>query len=237
MAQLIAPPACFNNSWWITLTQMHQQFSLGGDLARRYLSDISPFAAIREVSSEAFEALEVISEPDDVLVLMHDRPLELPKHWITLVRDELITMVLEKSLPALDSEFEIQRLGQDDVTDILALTELTHPGPFRKDTIQLGRYFGIRIDGKLVAMAGERGRLPGYTEVSAVCTHPDFQGRGFAKALVLHVCQGILKQGDTPMLRLLSTNERAFRVYKNLGFEQVGEITHAVRFQTRKLGS
>jgi len=239
MSQVLSPVAQFHNAWWQTLSGDHSKFSTGDDLARRYLSSISPFAAIREISDEAFEALAAISEPDDVLVLMHDKPLQLPAHWNLIMRDELLTMVLENRLLEMDPgfEYEIKRLDIQDVSDMLTLTELTHPGPFRADTILLGNYFGIRINGTLVAMAGERGQLPGYTEVSAVCTHPEYQGQGLAKAIVTHLCQSILSKGKTPMLRLLNTNDRAYRVYKNLGFESLGTLTHAARFQTRKLNA
>jgi len=236
MSQVLSPVDQFQNSWWQTLSGEHSQFSIGNDIARRYLSTISPFAAIRDISEEAFEALATIAEPDDVLVLMHDKPLQLPDHWNLIMRDELVTMVLEKKITEMppDFEYEIQSLSTHDVADMLALTELTHPGPFRPDTILLGNYFGIRIGGTLVAMAGERGQLPEYTEVSAVCTHPEYQRQGLAKAIVTYLCLSILSKGKTPMLRLLSTNDRAYRVYKDLGFEQVGSITHAVRFHAIK---
>src|SRR6478609_537785 len=230
MSQVLSPVDQFHNAWWQTLSQEHFKHSVGNDLARRYLSSISPFAAIRKISDEAFAAMEEISHPDDVLVLMHDKPLQLPKHWNLIVRDELMTMILKKPLPELDTAFDIQPLTLSDVPDMLALTELTHPGPFRQDTILLGNYFGIRINGVLVAMTGERGQLAEYTEVSAVCTHPDYQGQGLAKVIVTHLCQFILSQGKTPMLRLLSTNDVAYRVYKKLGFEALDSLTHAVRF-------
>jgi predicted GNAT family acetyltransferase len=102
---------------------------------------------------------------------------------------------------------------------MLALVEMTEPGPFRRRTIELGDYFGIFADGRLVAMAGERLQTPEYTEVSAVCTHPDVRGRGLASALTHHVATGILHRGQTPILHVAQTNVGAQRVYERLGFK------------------
>ncbi len=101
---------------------------------------------------------------------------------------------------------------------MLALVELTQPGPFRPRTIELGHYFGIFEDGALVAMAGERLQTPEFTEVSAVCTHPSARGRGLAAALSHRVATGILARGQTPILHVALTNVGARRVYERLGF-------------------
>ena len=101
---------------------------------------------------------------------------------------------------------------------MLALVELTQPGPFRPRTIELGHYFGVFDDGELIAMAGERLQTPEFTEVSAVCTHPSARGRGLAAALSHHVATGILARGQTPILHVAEANVSARRVYERLGF-------------------
>ena len=101
---------------------------------------------------------------------------------------------------------------------MLALATLTKPGPYLKDTRLLGNFWGVRENGKLIAMAGERFKHPGYTEISGVCTHPDHLGRGLAHALCVEVAERILARGETPYLHVFSSNIRAIKVYENLGF-------------------
>jgi predicted GNAT family acetyltransferase len=114
---------------------------------------------------------------------------------------------------------EIVRLGPADAAEALDLVGRTRPGPFGPRTIELGGYLGIRREGALVAMAGERLRLDGYTEISAVCTDEDWRGHGFASRLTLAVAAGIRERGETPFLHTIATNTTAIRVYERLGFE------------------
>jgi predicted GNAT family acetyltransferase len=122
------------------------------------------------------------------------------------------------------SSDDVVTLGGRDVDDMLALVELTHPGPFRRRTVELGNFVGVRRDGRLLAMAGERMWIGDYREVSAVCTHPDAQGRGLARTLMAHVINRMLAAGQTPFLHVLSTNERAIATYEGLGFVRRTEI-------------
>jgi predicted GNAT family acetyltransferase len=114
---------------------------------------------------------------------------------------------------------DLVRLTQTDVPEMLELISRTTPGPFAARTIDMGDYFGIRDQGQLVAMAGERFRPPGYTEISAVCTTPQFRGRGLATRLVLAVAHGIRQRGATPFLHVASTNAAAIKLYESLGFK------------------
>ena len=109
-------------------------------------------------------------------------------------------------------------LGPADVPEMLALVERTRPGPFLPRTIEMGTYLGIRRDGELVAMAGERLHPPGWTEISAVCTDERFRGHGLATRLVLAVAAGIRERGETPLLHAAATNVHAIRLYESLGF-------------------
>ena len=122
--------------------------------------------------------------------------------------------------PVDDSEDDpaIELLDESDADDMMALATLTKPGPFAQRTHLLGRYWGVRADGKLIAMAGERMRQPGYTEVSGVCTHPDFRGRGLGSRLCRHVQRQIQKEGNIPYLHVFSTNGAAISIYESLGF-------------------
>ncbi|MDJ0847230.1 MAG: GNAT family N-acetyltransferase [Myxococcota bacterium] len=126
-------------------------------------------------------------------------------------------MVARELPPA--PELAVVELGPADVPEMLELTQLTEPGPFLTRTIEMGRYLGARREGRLVAMAGERLRLPGWTEVSAVCTHPNAQRQGLGAALTLHAAEAIRERGDRVFLHVLEVNENAIRLYRALGFE------------------
>ncbi|MEI9852841.1 MAG: GNAT family N-acetyltransferase [Sphingomonas sp.] len=119
-------------------------------------------------------------------------------------------------------------LGDADAPEMLALATLTEPGPFHAHTHSLGDFVGIRVGGRLAAMAGERMKLPGFTEVSAVCTHPDFRGRGYAGALMRVVIGGILARGETPILHSYATNRHAIALYESLGFRTRAELVFTV---------
>ena len=140
----------------------------------------------------------------------------LPLHGRAEVRDEGNGVPPSNS----SSDPEIVELSAADVPDMMALTAITKPGPFHKRTHDPGTYLGIRRDGKLVAMAGERLKIPGYTEVSAVCTHPDHTGHGYARILMAEVMHRILARGETPLLHVRQDNVRAIELYQRLGFNQ-----------------
>jgi len=119
-------------------------------------------------------------------------------------------------------------LTQADVPEMLALTKLTKPGPFGVRTHEMGDYFGIRSAGTLAAMTGERLRLPGYTEISAVCTHPDYLGQGYASALMAMLMERICSRGELPFLHVRSENARAIQVYERLGFRIRAHLHYVV---------
>jgi predicted GNAT family acetyltransferase len=212
-----------DNPIWHALTSRQAPLALGDDFARRFPVDIGPLAGLIDQSGLAYASLarliEKQNQPDEVLVLFLDQPAQLPSGWMLQVDGLLPQMLCEHRLPVA-LEQEIVELSDADVPDMLALTRLTKPGPFRECTRKLGTYLGIKVEGRLAAMAGERLHLEGYTEVSAVCTHPDFQGRGYARALVAAIANRILDRGDVPFLHTNITNTQAIRVYEKLGFRQ-----------------
>ncbi|WP_225095339.1 GNAT family N-acetyltransferase [Streptomyces sp. CoH27] len=140
----------------------------------------------------------------------------VPGGWETEDSGEGVQMV-DTALYAEPAP-EAVRLGPADVPEILALIALTRPGPFLPRTVELGTYLGIRDRGRLIALAGERLRPPGWTEISAVCTHPDHRGRGLATRLVRAVAAGIRERGDTPFLHAAASNTHAIRLYESIGF-------------------
>jgi ribosomal protein S18 acetylase RimI-like enzyme len=181
-----------------------------------YPADMSPFMAVPENPSPQDWADAAALAGPGGLVVTPANYAPFPSGWETLRRGEGVQMVAESLQPADEPEAVV--LGPSDVPDMLDLTARTRPGPFGPRTIEFGTYLGIRRDGKLVAMAGERLRPPGYTEVSAVCTDDAWRGHGFASRLSRAVAASIMARGETPFLHAIATNTSAIRLYEALGF-------------------
>jgi ribosomal protein S18 acetylase RimI-like enzyme len=208
-----------NNPIWTALTTRQTQFAEGDDLARRYPVEVTALAALRAPTSEAFESLARTTKGDAAALFFYD-PVTIPRGWKTIHTSNLVQMVCESPKLVSDKNTDlIEGLTAADTDEMVALTKLTNPGPFGTRTQELGLYLGIHQQGRLAAMAGERQRLPGYTEVSAVCTHPDFQGRGYARILISMVAGQIIERGETPFLHVREDNVGAIRVYEKLGFK------------------
>jgi predicted GNAT family acetyltransferase len=207
-----------DNPIWNGLSTEHASFAVGNDLAKRYPAAVSPLAAVREQSKQAFEALGELLAPQEVAVLFLDDVPHPPDGW-RIVRNFLMDQMICAEPPkAIAHDVVLKALDLDDVSDMMELAELTEPGPFRKRTIEFGGYLGIRDAGRLAAMTGQRCHLTGFTEVSAVCTHPDFRGRGYAPVLVAAVARSIYARDETPFLGVRQDNISAKRVYEKLGF-------------------
>lgn len=184
--------------------------------AARFDADVSPFAAVRDPSApESSADLATIVGPGHAAVLF-GTPSALPQGWTLEHRIPCVQMVADDVRPVADDRFTV--LGPQDVPDMLELVAEARPGPFGTRTIEFGGYIGLRESGRLVAMAGQRLRCPGFTEISAVCTAETHRGRGLATALVLTLVGRIRKRGDEAMLHAEATNEGAIRLYRALGF-------------------
>jgi predicted GNAT family acetyltransferase len=208
-----------NNPIWTALTTRQASFAEGDDLARRYPIEVTALAALNHPSPRAFRSLARITAGDGAALFFHD-PVTIPGGWKTIHTSNLVQMICESPVLVRDrNSAGIAELTAADTDEMVALTKLTNPGPFGKRTQELGLYLGIHQQGRLAAMAGERQRLPGYTEVSAVCTHPDFQGRGYAQVLISAIADRIIDRGETPFLHVREDNAGAIRVYEKLGFK------------------
>jgi ribosomal protein S18 acetylase RimI-like enzyme len=213
-----ANDALLDNPIWSSLTTNHAPFAAGVGAARRYAADIGPLAGVEEPTAEAFADLAAVVPPGDVAVLFLEQRVEVPAGW-ELLRDGVLVQMVCRSLPTSpELAAQVAPLGAEDVAEMVALATLTEPGPFRHRTMSLGGFLGIRVGGRLAAMAGQRLRPSGFVEVSAVCTHPEFRGRGFAGALVAAVARDIAALGSVPFLTALETNTGAIRVYEQAGF-------------------
>ena len=220
-----------DNPIWSCLTTRHAQFALGGPHVRRYRADISPITGLPDAAPIDVGALEALFGIDDDIGVFGPRVPALPSNWETLNADRITQMIRTDPSPLPEGDIEVAVLGEADVAEMLALVELTQPGPFRRRTIELGRFIGIREGGRLMAMAGERMWVGDSREVSGICTHPDALGRGFARLLSGRVVNGILRAGQTPFLHVRSGNARAIGVYEALGFVRRAEfpLLHARR--------
>lgn len=220
---LLRDETLLDNPIWNALTTLHAELAMGARMARRYKSDVGPLAGLRVVSAEAFAELAEIVPVGDVAVLFLEAKPELPAGWEMVAEGKIIQMVCAATpeVPVVDAA--IVSLGETDFGEMVALAKLTEPGPFRERTPTLGGFFGIRVGGRLAAMAGRRCAIAGrdgggFVEVSAVCTHPDFRGHGYARALVATVARDVLGDGMVPYLTSYAHNAGAIRVYEQVGF-------------------
>jgi predicted GNAT family acetyltransferase len=213
-----------DNIIWNALTTRQAQFAQTSGEARRFMPEVSPLAAFREPTPEGYESLAGLLSPRGTIGLFLDAPYEPRAGWSLVAGAPMPEMVYEGNgaafLRSSSSDPEIVELGAADSPDMMALTALTKPGPFHTRTHELGGYLGIRREGKLVAMAGERLKVPGYTEVSAICTHPEHTGHGYARILTTEVVNRIRSRGETPFLHVREDNVRAIDLYQRLGFKQ-----------------
>lgn len=216
-----------DNPIWHALSTAHASFAEGDGVAKRYPVDISPMAATNDQSPASYEALASLPGPQQVAALFLSEPAVFSVAWTVVNELDIFQMVWSPTAVA-PGEHAIEELAAPNVEEMLALTELTKPGPFRKRTHELGSYRGIRQDGELVAMAGERLRMPGLTEISAVCTHPKGRGRGYASSLISSLIRSITERGEIPFLHLAEDNLVALRVYEALGFKKRRSLHIAV---------
>jgi predicted GNAT family acetyltransferase len=213
-----------DNVIWRALTTVQADWSRGDALARRFRPAFARFAGMPARTGDALRALAADMAADEVLAVSDPDDFDPGPLFEVTDRKNLVQMVG----PATGQARQPQRfraLHAADVPQMTALVQLTEPGPWFDRTHELGRFVGFEHDGQLVAMAGERMRVPGHTEISAVCCHPDWRGRGLAADLLRLVSQAIVARGETPFLHVLAENASAIGLYEKLGFRR--------RLQTR----
>lgn len=211
---------------WHTLTTRHAALAVGDAHAWRIDPRIGPFAAAADASAASLDALAALAGEDELWLIEAD-PLPHPA-GVRVVRHAVLDQMVAEEVETPTASFEILMLGEDDAADMLALATLTEPGPFRDRTHRLGGFVGVRDRGRLVAMAGERMKVPGFTEVSGVCTHPDYRGRGYAAQLMRAVAARILARGEAAFLHVYPSNAGAIALYRSLGFRRRAAIDMTV---------
>jgi predicted GNAT family acetyltransferase len=207
-----------DNPVWAALTTGNRALAEGGPLAWRYPPDIAPFAAVADRAVASFEALATLVPPEGRIALATVDRLVPPPALAVDRQAPILQMVLDAPVARAWSEPEHVVLGTPDVADMLGLTGRTRPGPFGPRTIELGQYIGVRAEGTLAAMAGERMRFGRFVEISAVCVDPEHRGKGYAAVLMTRLAQQLQEQALTPILHVFADNASAIALYEKLGF-------------------
>jgi predicted GNAT family acetyltransferase len=205
---------------WASLTGPHAGLSTGGPLARRYVADVNVFASAADDGPDALQALAALVGPGEQIFIAQAQEIVVPPGLTLIKQGSCIQMVACRKLQNEEFGVDFRALEDANGADMLRLARLTEPGPFVERTHAMGRFIGVHDQGQLVAMAGERFRLPDFVEVSGVCVHPDWRGRGLARVLSCKVASRIQAQGHTPFLHAWETNRAAIALYRSLGFEE-----------------
>ncbi|MCU0404071.1 MAG: GNAT family N-acetyltransferase [Chitinophagaceae bacterium] len=216
------------NPVWLALSGRQKSLNAGSETLKYFQQDVSPFAGMQKWDEKDLATLQESLPINRNFSVMIAREINIPQGFEVVFSCMLYQMICKKPVYTAGASPEIVLLTQEQVPEMLTLTQLTKPGPFFENTITMGKYFGIFEKGKLAAMAGERLKPEGYTEVSAICTHPDFLGKGYATRLTEYVARQIQDEGLTPFLHVKQDNQRAIDVYKRIGFDVAADVYFAV---------
>lgn len=209
-----------DNPVWHALQTVHKSFASGADSIKKYPSDILRMMGSEMPESADLKEIETWISPKDKLFMVGDLP-PVPPNWTIIRKLDCVQMICSEPVKSdFKSNVEMMQLAESHYGEMMELINLVQPGYFYKNTPLLGNYFGIKKDNQLVAVAGERLCLTGFTEISAVVTHPSFTGNGFAQQLIAKVANKNLDEGSVPFLHFVSTNTRARKIYELLGFKE-----------------
>ncbi len=204
-----------DNVIWNALTTNHQHLAIKGEKVVRYQPDVFMGVGLQGNEPGEFGELRDLVSIDETIAVIGAIPQKIDG-WEVTHSEPVLQMICEELKPI--GGIDTISLTVDDVPEMLDLVSLTHPGPFLSRTIEMGEYIGLRQDNQLAAMAGERMHLPGFCEISAVCTRPEYRGRGYGGALTTMIAERILARKETPFLHVFPPNKAARELYKRLGF-------------------
>lgn len=208
----------FVNPVWHALETRQRHLAQFAGEACKYAMDVAPFAAVGSRSEQASQQLRSLLSPDEVVYTMGAAPVGVPGLVVkgTLPGLQMVLAARADAPPA--PSVQISRLTCEDAAEMVALTEIAFPGYFRIRTCEMGSYYGVRVGGRLVSMAGERFAFDRYVEISGVCTHPEHTGKGYAAALITQLLVDHRRDGWLSCLHLSAANKRAKELYERLGF-------------------
>lgn len=214
------PEDMFANPVWHALETRQRRFAQFAGEACKFIADVAPFAAVANHSEQASRDLCSLLSPGEVVYTMGAAPVEVPGLALQGTFAGLQMMFPEDAEvpPSGHDRIEILRLSCADAADMVALTTIAFPGYFRIRTCEMGSYYGLRVGGRLVSMAGERFAFDRYVEISGVCTHPDHTGNGYAAALIAQLLLDHRRDGWLSCLHTGAVNKRAIALYERLGF-------------------
>ena len=218
------------NPIWTALTTEQSRFARANGQAVCFPGEVTALAGLREPTAEAAADLAALLAPGETTGLFLHEPLQDAPALRVLEEAELLQLVYEGGAPTppVGGWDDLDELGPADHAEMQALAQLTQPGPFGSRTHELGTFLGLRVDGALAAMAGQRLRVPRMIEVSAVCTHPDHLGHGYARRLTRAQISRIAGAGATPFLGVRAVNQRALEIYQQLGFRISRRLLYVV---------
>jgi predicted GNAT family acetyltransferase len=215
----VSSPSALDRPVWNMLTGRQAHLAQGDQRAVRIDPDYGPFAAARDSSDEAQAALAALVEPGGLVWVVEPEAWPVPAGLVLARTAPLVQMLAEDPRQMPEDDLRIEELGEADAADMAALALATEPGPWGERTRLYGPFYGIRRDGRLAAMAGERMRPgTGLAEVSGVCTWPEFRGAGLAARLICKVMADFTARGDAPFLHSYAGNAGAIALYESLGF-------------------
>jgi ribosomal protein S18 acetylase RimI-like enzyme len=221
------PAEPFPNLVWNALQTVHANFAMKNSHAARYPADVVPYAALADPSQADLSPLEELLAPNDPVYLIGPRPAPTKLLEVGSPLDcfQMLFPAQPQAEPTAPTDPEILRMTDPHAPDMVALTDLAFPGFFRRRTHQMGDYYGIRIGGELVAMAGERLAIPGYREISAVVTHPAHTGKGYATILMNRLLRDHASANLKSFLHVSQRNSRAIALYQRMGFVTVDSVS------------
>ncbi|WP_158825767.1 GNAT family N-acetyltransferase [Mucilaginibacter lacusdianchii] len=213
-----------DNPIWNALITGNKQFSLGNEQAKYYQRELGAFAGLKNNEKSELDSLLDLTPLETPVVLFTPGEIEISSRWKTNIKRPLLQMVFEDDNVAIPDLSDLKSLANEHIDAMIDLTGRTKPGPFLSRTIEFGNYMGIFDHNRLVAMTGQRMQPDPYTEISAVCTDPQYAGKGYAAKLILDQIQKIKAASRIPFLHLFSDNMPAYNLYKKLGFQARKEM-------------
>jgi ribosomal protein S18 acetylase RimI-like enzyme len=211
------PENLFTNPVWHALQTRHRHFAVSSGEACRYPADVAPFAAVATPSQSALQSLHSLLVPEEYVWLIGESYPSMPE--LRCVGNlECLQMVLREEVTPPSPAPGIVPLSSANAPEMVALTDLAFPGFFRSRTCEMGSYYGVRSNGELIAMGGERITLDGYPEISGVCTHPAHRGKGYAANLIWHLVRNHRREALVSWLHVSAENHHAIELYLRLGF-------------------